>query len=167
MSIRIVEWFFSSLASGISHFFTNTKIQPIGWKKRRANNHGLGLTPSARGRSLWQFCAAPRVFAGYRGHVFAWNFYKATRNADSSSHVGQPGINRSWQPPLWLLLTGLLPALRSSLDWPALLTGLYWSLLLTIFFCLLSDLPSIVHFRFRWRCHAGPLCGFRAKKVSD
>ena len=39
MAIRIVWWFFLSLAGGILHSFTKTQnTQPSGWKKRRTNN---------------------------------------------------------------------------------------------------------------------------------
>ena len=49
MAIKIVKWFFSSLAGDVSHSFTNTQhTQPRGWKERRTNNHGLGLAPSAK-----------------------------------------------------------------------------------------------------------------------
>ena len=122
---------FSSLAGGISHFFTNTQnTQPREWKGKK-NNHGLGLAPSARSR--WHFCAALRAFAGYCGRVFVRNFHKATMNADLSSRVGQPGICRS---------TG--PSSRLS-DFCWRVSTLPWSHLWTDLFCRLVSVAS-----FNW-----------------
>ena len=87
-------------------------------------------------------CVTLRAFSGYRRRVFVQNFLKATKNADSSSRVGQPGICRSTGPSCRLLLTGFLSTQLSSPDWPVLSTGLFCSLLLTVSFSLLWDLPS-------------------------
>ena len=55
-------------------------------RAKRTNEQIRTLVSSQRMRRefLWHFCAALRAFAGYRGRVLAWNFHKATRNADSS-----------------------------------------------------------------------------------
>ena len=99
------------------------------------------------------------AFAGYRGRVFVQNFHKATRNADSSSRVGQLGICWSTGP------SSRLSALLSSLDWPSLSTGLFCSFLLTVLSCPLSLGPSFprplpVSWDISRRSH---FCGFRAK----
>ena len=53
----------------------------------------------------------------------------------------------------------------SLFDRPLVPTGLCCSLLLTAFFCLLSDLPFLVHFRSRGRSRTQALCvGFAPKK---
>ena len=152
--IHLIFFLFST--RGITHFFTNTQniTERVEEKNKRTNTDLRQLHKSVtnsfllhRGRSLWRFCAALRAFVGYRGRVFARNFHKATRNAESS------------------------------LDCPVLSTGLFCSLLLTVLFnpllstdslCLLWDLPSLVHFRSRSRSRPQALCvGFALNRQKD
>ena len=153
MTIRIVLWFFSSLARGISHSLTNTQnTQPRGWKKRRTNNHRLGLAPSARReKSVTLLCIL--CFCGLTRACTRAKLPQATSNADLSSCVGQHGICRltdigsrlsdfSW-------LVSFLPCSH-------LLMG-YFSWLLCSADCL-WDLPSFVIFRSRGRPRAQALC---------
>ena len=86
--------FFSSPARGISHSLRTHETrhtQPSGWKKRRTIMD-LGQLQAQEGRRVLEFCAALRVSADHHERVFARNSPKATRNADSSSCVGQRGI---------------------------------------------------------------------------
>ena len=125
-------------------FYGHTKHNREGERKEQTNKNGFGSPPSATGGSLWHSCAALRAFVGYRRRVLVRNSNKVTRNADSS------------------------------LDCPVLSTGLFCSLLLTVFFslplssgslCLLWDLPSLLHFRSRGRSHPQALCvGFVPKQ---
>ena len=100
------------------------------------------------GRGLWHFCVAFCASVDYRKRVFERNSHKVTRNAESSSHVGQP---RLWVHRLLLQL--------SSADCLVLSTSLFCLLLLTApgpsFSCLLQVSWEI--------SRAIPLCGFRAK----
>ena len=111
MAIRIVKWFFSSLARGISHSFTNTQnTQP-------REQSRLVLAPSAKREEsgtllcILCFCGLTRA-----------KLPQATSNADLSSRVGQPGICKSTGLSsrlfdfCWLVSSALL----SSLDWPSL-----------------------------------------------
>ena len=112
--------------------------------------------------SLWHFCAALHAFAGYRRRVFAWNFHKATRNADSS-RVGQPGICGSTGPSSRLSdFCWLVSSLPNShlLDWPVLSTGLFCSLSPSLF----SE--TFVLFRSYGRSRTQALCvGFTPKQT--
>ena len=90
--------------------------------------------------TILAFCAS----VGYHEHVFQWNFYMATRNADSSSHIGQPGLwfHRSKQSPF------------SDCQLPC--TSVDCSLLLTALICS-GTLPSLVFFLFHRRSCAQAL----------
>ena len=66
--------------------------QPRGWKKRRINKHGLGLAPSARREKFGHFSVAFCASVGYCKRVSEQNSHTATRNTDSSSHIGQPSL---------------------------------------------------------------------------
>ena len=154
---------FSHLRPGLFHIslreHKTQHTQPRGWKEREQANTDLGLAPSARKEKFMTLlCVA--AFCGsmsYRESVFERNSHQTTKNADSSSHVGQPGfwVHRSLQSPFvsWLL-----------------------SLLLTVLFCyaLYCCLPSSVDcpvlfsvfprlLPVSWEIsRASPLCGFRA-----
>ena len=82
---------------------------------------------------------------------FAQNFYKATRNANSSLTVFSHCL---------LLPTVSFPGLLSQADWSPLPFFVNGSL------CLLSDLLSLLHFRSRGRSHLQALCvGFTPKQT--
>ena len=83
------------------------------------------------------FCAS----VSDRDRVFERNSHKVTRNADSSSHVGQPRLwfHRSEQSPF------------SPADWPVLLTAFFC-------FCFLLYIASPVFFRSRGKFRAQALC---------
>ena len=66
--------------------------QPRGWKKRRTNKHGLGLAPSTRREKFGHFSVVFCASVGYHECVSKQNSHTATRNTDSSSHIGQPGL---------------------------------------------------------------------------
>ena len=85
---------FSNLRPGVFHISLRTHnpqhTWPQGWKKRRTNNHGLGLALSARReRSVTLSWLSVLPFE----RVLERNSHKATRNADSSSQNGQPGLS--------------------------------------------------------------------------
>ena len=103
-------------------------------KNKKTNKHGLGLAPSARGGSLWQFLCIVLANASV---YLRENTHKATIYADLSSRVDQPGICRSTDPSsrlsdfCWLVSSvsdSHLP------DWPVLSTGICCPLLLTASF---------------------------------
>ena len=139
------------LSSGFPHlqarvFHTSLKThktqdtQPRGWKKR-TNNHGLGLAPSARWEEFVTFlesCAS----LSYREHAFERNSHPATRNADSYSHVGQPSllVHRPKQSPF--SDCRLSP---TSVDCSLLLTALFYQIpCSTLGPCLPSSFSSLV-----------------------
>ena len=141
-----VKWFLLSPARRISHFFTNTQNTTYTTERveeKRTNKYGLGLAPSAKRRSLWHFSVAFCASVNYREHVFERNSSKATRNSDSSSHVGQPSLWLHRSLPSPSSDRRLLP---TSIDCSFLLTALScWllsSLLFSDFFCSLWDLAS-------------------------
>ena len=67
------------------------KTQPRGWKKRKANNHGLGLAASAR-REKSDTLLCILCFCGLTRECTRVKLPQATSNADISSRVGQPGL---------------------------------------------------------------------------
>ena len=150
MAIRIVLWFFSSLARGISHSFTKTQnTQLRGWKKRRTNNHS-----ARREKLVTLLCIL--CFCGLTWVCTRVKLPQATSNADLSSCVGQPGICRS---------TGLSSHLS---DFCWLVSSLPCSHLLTDLSSADCpwDLPSLVLFWSRRRSHAQALCvGFTPKQT--
>ena len=116
------------------------------------------------GRSLWYFSVTFYSSVDYRKCVFEGNSHKGTRNYDSSSHVGQPGLWSSG-PNSRLFLTVYFPRLLSlpcRLHSPAesllLFTSVDWSLL----FSLGSSFHRLIP--VSWEIsRASPLCGFHAK----
>ena len=108
-------------------------------------------------------------------HVFAQNFHKATRNADSFSCVSQPGLCRSTglSSRLSDFCSSLFSALLLS---PWLTCSVNWSLLLPSADCLLlvsfvswlslsslgSSFPHPLP-ALREIFHLSPLCGFHVK----
>ena len=70
-------FFFSSLARGISHFFTDT--QSTTERVEETNKHELGLAPSARGGSLWHFLCI--LWANANVYLIK-NSHKASSKAD-------------------------------------------------------------------------------------
>ena len=95
-------------------------------EEKRTNKHGLWLAPSARRE---KFVTFSKHSVSYRERIFKRNSHKATRNADSSSHVGQPNLSPQLLAVAFLLLIIVLPP---STDWLILLTSL---------FCLLRCFP--------------------------
>ena len=87
MAIRS-EHLVVSLISHQGHYtflYRYAKHKLEGGGKEPMNKHGLGSAPSTRrGKTMWHFCAALRVFTGYHRRIFARKFHKATRNADPS-----------------------------------------------------------------------------------
>ena len=123
-------------------------------KKRTNEQYGLRSAPSAQRVVLWLFCTAFRAICRLsQGVYFSWNFFKATRNANSS-----------WLVFLhcFLLLSVVDSGLLTHLDWSfqlrsrlllcvslrqLTLSGLLFQLPLW----LLLDLPFLPHFRSRRR----------------
>ena len=80
--------------------------------------------------------------------------HKATRNADSSSHVGHPASQSTGSGSSSLLLTALFSRLVCS-------TSFSWLVSSELFL----DLPSVVLFWSRWRSNVPALCvGFASKQ---
>ena len=121
---QIIWWFLSSPARGISDFFTDT--QNTNRESGRKENKQIQTWVSSKCK-----------------HVFEQNSHQATRNADSSSHIGQPRSQCTGSSSCSLLLTALLSSVH---------------------FCWVSELPSLVPFRSHRKSHAQALlCGFHAK----
>ena len=81
------------------HYKPTKHTQPRGWEKR-TNNHGLGLTPSARREKFVTLLCSFLCICGL-SRVCIWaKFPQAIRITDSSFHIGQPG--------LWILLSSLV-----------------------------------------------------------
>ena len=160
MAIILLYRFFYSLARDISYSFTITQnTQPRGWKKRRTNNHGLGLAPSAkREKSVTLLCIL--CLCGLTRACTRAKLPQVTSNTDLSSHVGQLCISRS---------TGLTVASLTSVEWstlcPALISWLTFSWLLSpVDFPW--DLLSLVLFRSCRISHAQAFCiGFAPKQT--
>ena len=91
----ILKWFLSSPVRGISYCFTNTQdttytTEKVEEKKNKQERTWVS-SKHKKGEfffTLLAFCAS----VGYCKRVCERNSYTATRNVDSSSHVGQPGI---------------------------------------------------------------------------
>ena len=158
------------LISGQGYFtflYRYAKHSREGGGKEQTNKYGLGSASSARRGKVHVTLFVHSMFLWVNASVYSCeNSHKATSYADSTSRVGSPGICWSTGPSnrlsgfCWLVSS--LPDSHLP-DWPVLLTGLFCSLLLTAFFCLLLDLPSLV-LSVSWEIScAGPLCGFRAK----
>ena len=171
MAIRIVLRFFSSLARGISQFFTNTQnTQQRGWKKKKNKQTRTWVSSK---------CKRGEVGDTFVYSVFLWANASVYSSETLTSHeqywlifsrwsTWHLCVYRSKQLPFWLLLTGLLSALLLFLDWPSLdcsllPTGLFCSLLLTV-------LPSSLGLSFprplpvSWEISRTiSLCGFCAK----
>ena len=98
-------FFFSHFRLGVLHITLQIrKAQPRGWNKEQTSEHRLGSAPSAKkkreGESLCDTFVQLFVhLLTIVGVYFAWNFYKATRNANSSLAVFSH----------WLLLPTDLP----------------------------------------------------------
>ena len=121
--------FFSHFRQGVLHITLQIrKAQPIGWKKEQTNEHGLGEGESLRDTFVQLFMPLYTIVGVY----FARNFFKATRNANSSLTIF---------PHRLLLLTVLL------LDCYFKSTVLLCPASSTGSLCLLRDLPSLLHFR--------------------
>ena len=127
-------------------------------ERKEEQNQGLGLAPGARKeKSVILLCSSPWIYRLLRVCIRA-KLPLATRNADSSSRVGQPGICRSTSPSsrlsdfCWMV---------SSLPDSHLLTDL----LLTALSCRLSLGHSVpCPLPVSWVIsHASHLCGFRTK----
>ena len=105
---------------------------------------------------MWHFCAALRAFEGYHRWIFARNFHKATRNADSSLDCVLCPASIFSQPP----------SADCILLWIAISSRLFSSdLLCSLTLCLLWDLPSLVFFWSRGRSRTKALCeGFAPKQ---
>ena len=121
---------FSHLWPGVFHISLQTHnpqhTQLRGWKKRRTNNHGLGLAPSAR-REKSVTLSLHSVLLWANASMYLSEIpTKSQRNAGSSSHIGQHGICWSTGPSSCLSDFCWLPC---SLDWSVLSTSLDWLLL--------------------------------------
>ena len=120
-------------------------------ERKEEQNHGLGLAPSATGRSLWHFCAALCAFVGYRGRIFARNSHKATRTADSFSCIGQPELSPQVLAATFLTSVNWSPLCPALITW--LTCSVNWSLLAAPFcwlLCLVRPLLPII--LFSWLC---------------
>ena len=155
--------------------YGHTEYNRVGGRKVQTNRHGFGSAPSARRGEVYVILLVHSVFLWANASLYSSeNSHKATSNADLNSRVGQPCICRSTGPsshlsdfcwlvsplPCFHLLLSLLSFLQCpSLDWPLMLTVLFSSFLLTVFW----DLPYLV-LPVSWEISsAGPLCGFHAK----
>ena len=85
---------FSHLQPGVFHISLRTHktqhTQPRGWKNREQTRTWVS-SKRRKGAVCYTFpafCAS----VSYRERVFERNSHKAHRNADSSPHVGQPGL---------------------------------------------------------------------------
>ena len=119
-----------------------------------------------RDKSMTLLCCS-LAFAGYRRRVFARNSHKATRNADSFSRIGQPGLSPQVLAATFLTSIDwcpLCPALISWLTFFWLLAPVDCSLLLPFSWLFLWDRFSLVHFRSRGRSRMKDICvGFMPK----
>ena len=133
--------------------------------KNKRTNTDLGQL-QAQERSMWHFCAALRAFAGYRGRVFARNFHKATRNANSFLALVSPASIGQQVLAVVFLTSVILSSLPSFHlpNWPVLSTGPFRSFQLTVSFSSLW--PSFLHPPpVSWEIsRASSFCGFRVKK---
>ena len=153
--------FFSSLARGISHFFTDTQstTERVEEKNKQTNKQTRAWVSSKRKkeRSLWHFLCIRWVNASvYSSKILTKPLAMLTclLALVNPASVGQQV----------LAVVFLTPVLLSSLHCFHLLTASFWSPLSTNSLCLLWDLPSLVYFRSRGRISRSyPLCGFRAK----
>ena len=129
---------FSHLRLGVFHISLRTHnpqhAQMRGWKKRKTNNNGLGLAPSARREKSLKL-SSHSVLLWANASVYSSEIpTKPQRNADSSSHVGQPGLESPHpSSPLlspakcpvlfcWLVCSVYFSWLTPSADWLILLT---------------------------------------------
>ena len=138
-----------SLISDQGHdtfLYRYAKHNRAGGRKEQTNKHGLGSAVSARrGKPMRDFCVAFRVFAGYRGRIIAWNFHKATRNADSSLDCLLCLAFIFSLPPsadcvlLWTYL--YLYRLSPRSDWTGFLPSKYS---ISLFMLLINDMVSFL-----------------------
>ena len=168
-------------SSGFSHLrpqnitYTTERVE-----EKRPNKHRLKLASSARREKfVTLLCSSLCICRLSRGWWLCGNFalfernsHKVTRNADSSSHVGQPGVWIHTPSSCSILLTALFCWLLSSAFFSILLWSLdcrlppdtFSSFSWLVLSLQLWDLPSLVLFRSRRKSRAQTLfCGFRAK----
>ena len=137
-------------------------------RKEQTNKHELGSAPRARRREVYVTFFVHSVFLWANASVYSSeNSHKATSNADLTSRVGPPSVcgltGLSNRLSDFYSLVSSLPCSHLP-DWPVLSTVSFCSLLLTGFFRLLSDVPSLV-LPVSWEIsRVGPLYGFRAKR---
>ena len=84
VSLSSGQGYFTFLYGHTKHNIHNQEVE-----EKRKSKHGLGLALSARRK---KFMTLSEHSVSYRERVFERNSHKVTRNADSSSHVGQPGL---------------------------------------------------------------------------
>ena len=124
----IHQWFFSSLAGGISHSFTDTQstTERVEEKNKRTNTDLGQLQVQEGEKSQWHsLCILLANTSVYSRKIS----HKATRNGDLNSRVGYPGICGSKVLAAAFLtsvdLSPLCPTLISltacSVDWSLLL----------------------------------------------
>ena len=142
---------FSQLQPGVFHISLRTHktqhIQPRG-RKKRTNNHGLGLAPST-----------------IREKSVTLSKHSVRQWANASVYSGEI----PWKPPEMLthLLTLANPASQStgSSSCSLLPTAMFSSLVSSVFWLLLTLVPSFLRpFLVSWEIsRASLLCGFHAK----
>ena len=77
----------SGFRPGALHISLRTyKTQQIGWKKGTNEQTRAWVGSKCKKGEVFAtlLSSSACIFAGYRGRIFAWNFHKATSNADSS-----------------------------------------------------------------------------------
>ena len=146
--------------------YGNTKLNRKGGRKEQTNKHRLGSAPSA-GRGKWHvLCilwANASVYSQSR--LQSWHLLALVNPAAVGQQVLAVVFLTSvyWSPLFPILISWPCP----SLDCYLKPTVLFCSLLLTVLFCLLSDHPSLVHFRSRGRSRMQALCLGLAPKQRD
>ena len=153
----------SDSSSGFSHiwprvFHISFYVQSITERVEVKNKHGLRSALSAIREGVYVTHFVHSVFLWANTNVYSSeNSHKATSDADLTSRVGQQVQAAEFPTSVDSLPDPHLP------DCPVLSTGAFCSTLLIVFFCLLSDLSSLV-LPVSWEIlRAGPLCGFCAQ----
>ena len=128
---------------GISHCFTNTQYTTERVKDKKNKQARTWVSSKSKKGEVWALFLHSVVFSasGYRERVSVRNSHTATRNPDSSSHVGRlRSYLLAQQPPL---------SFPTSVDCP-------------------GTLPFLDFFRSRRRSRAQALCvGFAQKQTKE
>ena len=143
---------FSHLLPGVFHISLQAQktqhTQPRGWKKRRTNNHGHGLAPSARREKFVTILRSCLCICGLARACIRAKF--------PQSHQARWLILSRW-PTRFISPQVLAVAFL----WPSAIPNFCWLLSLAdcpiLLFCS-GTLPSLVFFRSRGKSRAQVLC---------